>query len=87
MSADLRPESFLRSADIRRRAGYWLALATAFISIWLICIQLGFIIPMNTLDHGDVASVFSAAVFAGVGAVLGPFIAFFAIRSIRRGGV
>jgi hypothetical protein len=86
MAAEVRPEILLRLDYIRRRAGHWIALATAFVSIWLTCIWTGFVIPMNTLDHGDVSSAFAATIFAGLGGVVGPFIAFFVIRSIGRGG-
>jgi len=67
-------------------AGRCVALVVAFVSIWFVCIWLGFVIPMNTLDR-DVGSVAAATIFSALGGILGPFVAYFVIRSIRRGGV
>jgi hypothetical protein len=55
-----------------------------FLSIWFACIFVGFVIPMETFDHGDVQSALWATVLASLGAVMGPVLAFFVIRYISR---
>jgi hypothetical protein len=82
--AMVHSSKFLERVDyIFRKAGRWVALIVAFLSIWFSCIALGFIIPMNTLDHGDVASAAGATIFSALGAIVGPIVALFVIRAIR----
>jgi hypothetical protein len=88
MAAEVNWSEIAERLDhIFRNVGHSIALATAFLSIWFACIALGFIIPMNTLDHGDVASAMGATIFASLGAIVGPILAYFVVRSIRRGGI
>jgi hypothetical protein len=77
----------LRLDHIFRSAGRWIAFAVVFFSICFTFTILGYLIPMNTIDHGDVGSVVWASILMPAGAIVGPIAAFFAIRSIRRGGI
>jgi hypothetical protein len=79
----MAPEADRFSYNIRN-FGRWVACAIGFLSIWFACIFFGFVIPMETFDHGDVVSAAWAGILATLGAVIGPVLAFFVIRYISR---
>jgi uncharacterized protein YacL len=70
--------------DTFDRIGQYIILTFVFMFIWFACIFTGFVIPMMTFDHGDVESAAIATIFATLGAIIGPILAFFVVRSIHR---
>jgi energy-coupling factor transporter transmembrane protein EcfT len=78
---EVRPVNRSRLDYIRRNAGYGLALAMVFVSIWFVCILIGVVIFMNTIPGDEpvsfsLESFYHAISFPIIGGLVGPFVAF-----------